>query len=89
MGIDKSIGILVGGLGLCGAACLLAPVATAAGAATFAGAVGGALSGAGQALAPNIASDLFSRFSDWVAGRLRNNEVPQDEGVDADRKLTM
>jgi tetratricopeptide (TPR) repeat protein len=34
--------------------------------------VGGALAGAGQALAPNIAADLFSRFADWTKGKLRD-----------------
>jgi formylglycine-generating enzyme required for sulfatase activity len=72
MAIDKSIGVLVGGLGLCGAACLLAPTASAVGAGTLAAVVGGALAGVGQALAPNIAADLFSRLSDWTGGKLRD-----------------
>lgn len=69
---DKSIGVLVGGLGLCGAACLLAPTVAAAGTGAFAVAVGGALAGVGQSLAPNIAADLFSRFADWTNGKLRD-----------------
>lgn len=62
---DKSIGILVGGLGLCGAVCLLAPGALAVTA-------GGVLGGVGQALAPNIAADIFSRLADWSGKKLRD-----------------
>lgn len=70
MEIDKSVGVLLGGLGLCGAACLLAP--PAAGALTLAAVAGGALAGIGQALAPNIAADLFSRLADWAKEKFRD-----------------
>jgi tetratricopeptide (TPR) repeat protein len=72
MPTDKSVGVLVGGLGLCGAACLLAPAAAAFGAGAFVVAVGGALAVGGQALAPDIAADLFSRFAEWTKGKLRD-----------------
>jgi tetratricopeptide (TPR) repeat protein len=72
MEFDKSIGVLLGGLGLCGAACLLAPAASAVGAGTLAVLAGGALGTAGQAIAPNIAADLFSRLADWTKGKLRD-----------------
>jgi len=69
MEINKSIVVLLGGLGLCGAASLLAP---AAGVATLAAVAGSALAGAGQALAPNIAADIYSRLADWTNDKLRD-----------------
>jgi len=65
MEIDKSIGVLLAGLGLCGGACLLAPAAPAVGAVTLAAV-------AGAALAPSIAAELYARFADWTKGKLRD-----------------
>lgn len=62
---DKSIAVLVGGLGLCGAACLLAPGALAITATAALGTVG-------AALAPNIAADLYLRLADWSGKKLRD-----------------
>ncbi|HEY1683977.1 MAG TPA: hypothetical protein VGG19_04390 [Tepidisphaeraceae bacterium] len=60
-----SIAVLVGGLGVCGAACLLAP-------GTFAITAGVAIAGVAQAVAPNIAADIFSRIADWCGAKLRD-----------------
>lgn len=62
----------MGGLGLCAAACLLAPASAVAGAATFATVVGGTLAGIGQGIGPNITADLYSRFADWTAKKFRD-----------------
>ncbi|HVZ93215.1 MAG TPA: hypothetical protein VG797_01770 [Phycisphaerales bacterium] len=62
-----NIGVLLGGLGLCGAACLLlppdsnAPITLAALAGT-----------GGSKLLPGITTNLFARFADWSHKKLRD-----------------